>query len=93
MTNDRESEQIQNIYKERGYQKQTFKEYMDAKKQAQKPKAPLPLPVKIILYTPLIIIACAGLVFIPFVIYLIFASPEVKTDKPVNTTASSVYKK
>ncbi len=70
-------DQLKDVYKKRGYQQQTFKQYIDLKKQAQTHKAkPLPLPVKIILYTPLILLACAGVIFIPYTLFQIFTAPE-----------------
>jgi len=83
MPENQNPDQLKDVYKKRGYQQQTFKEYMDARKPTRDHKnKPLPLPVKIILYTPLILLACAGVIFVPYTIFQIFTAPaEPKNDE------------
>lgn len=66
-------EEIAQIYKSKGLasQKQSYKEYLALKKQQEeRKKFKLPAPVQYILATPLLLIFCLGLIFIPFIIYL-----------------------
>ncbi len=81
MPENQNPDQLKEVYKKRGYQQQTFKEYMDVRKQAREhKKKPLPLPIKIILYTPLILLACAGVIFVPYTLFQIFTAPEEPKD-------------
>ena len=81
MPEDPNQDQLKDVYKKRGYQQQTFKQYMDMRKQAREHKnKPLPLPVKILLYTPLILLACAGVIFVPYTLFQIFTAPEEPKD-------------
>jgi len=53
-------------------QSMDYKEYLALKeKQGKKKPFNMPLPLKIILMTPLVIIFCLGVFFIPYIIFLI----------------------
>lgn len=81
MPENQNSDQLKDVYKKRGYQEQTLKEYMALRKQARNHKSkPLPLPIKIIVYTPLILLACAGVIFVPYILFQIFTAPEEPKD-------------
>lgn len=49
-------------------------EYRAQKAKAQRKKKGLPAPVKFILATPLLIIFCFGLFFLPYMMYQIIVS-------------------
>ena len=70
-----EKNYVNEIYKNRGFQKQNLKEYLATKKQQEeRKKFKLPPAVKIVLASPIIIVFCVGLVFIPYMLYLFFVS-------------------
>ncbi len=68
-----------------------YKDYL-AQQEKERKKKPLeiPLPVKIILLTPFLIIACFGLYYLPYLVYLVGTSPA-HVDK--ETHEISVLKK
>lgn len=69
----------------------SYKDYL-AKQEKERKKKPLeiPLPVKIILLTPFLIIACFGLFYIPFMAFQVATSPS-QGEK--TTHEASVLKK
>ena len=70
-----EKEDLSELYKKRGLKQQGLNDYMLLKKQQdQRKKFKLPTVVKLILTTPFILLFCAGLIFIPFMIYLYLTS-------------------
>lgn len=72
-----EKEDLSELYKKRGLKQQGLNDYMLLKKQQdQRKKFQLPTVVKLILTTPFILLFCAGLIFIPFMIYLYLTSPS-----------------
>ena len=67
----------------------SLKEYMQLQaKEAKKKKGGLPLPVKLILLSPLIIIGLLGIFLVPYFIYSIAVSPE---SKSTTNPASPAY--
>lgn len=72
---EKEGEHLQKVYKERGFQQQTFNEYLLLKKQqSERKKLRIPALIKVILTTPIILLFCLGLVFIPYIVFLFFTS-------------------
>jgi hypothetical protein len=72
-----EKEDLTEVYKGRGFQKYDLKNYLQLKKQQkQRTQSQLPAALKIILSTPILIIFCIGLIFIPFMTYLFITSKE-----------------
>ena len=63
-------------YKLKGAQQYTYAEYQAAKAKSNKPRFTISPIVKIILGTPFIIIFCAGILFIPYMLYTIATSPS-----------------
>lgn len=55
----------------------SYKDYL-AQKEKERKKKPLeiPLPVKIILISPFLMIACFGLYYIPFMVFQVATSPS-----------------
>lgn len=78
-------------YKLKGAQQMTYAEYetLRAKNKNAKPKIP-PI-VKMILGAPFVLIACVGVLFIPYMLYLIITSPSAPpiTDEEETTYDSS----
>lgn len=71
-------------YKLKGAQQMTYAAYKALLIKRQKAfKLKIPPAVKFILGTPFIIIFCCGLVFIPYILYLILTSPAA--PPPVDT--------
>lgn len=70
-----EDPSLTELYKEKGVQKQSYNDYLSLKKQQdQRKKFKLPAPIKFIIATPFVLLFCVGIVFIPFIIYLLFTS-------------------
>lgn len=72
-----EEEDLAQLYKARGIgvRKKNLKEYALLKEQQkQHNNFRLPTAVKVVLLTPLIILFCIGLLFIPYMTYLFFTS-------------------
>ena len=76
-------------YKLKGAQQMTYDEYLALQEKKNKPKFKVPPALKFILGTPFIIIFCCGIVFIPYMLYLILTSPSAPPpeDKPEKTDA------
>ena len=56
--------------------KVSYKEYLAQKaKESKKKNFELPLPVKIILLTPFLLLCCFGLFYLPWIIFTIATSP------------------
>ena len=52
-----------------------YKEYAALKEKESKKKAfQLPLPIKIILLTPLVLIFCLGIFYIPYILFIIITT-------------------
>ena len=63
-------------YRAKGFQKLSLAEYEALKtKRARKKGFSIPLHFKFILSTPLLIIFCFGILFIPYIIYVIATGP------------------
>lgn len=70
-----EESTLAELYKKKGLQKQSYNDYLLLKKQqSQRKKFKLPAPIKFILATPLILLFCIGIIFIPYMLYLFFTS-------------------
>lgn len=71
-------------YKLKGAQQITYAEYQALKAKNSRRRFIIPPFVKFILGTPFIIVFCCGLVFIPYILYLIATSPSAPApkDKP-----------
>lgn len=77
-------------YKLKGAQQMTYAEYAALKeKQSKGRKFEIPIIVKFILGTPFIIVFCCGILFIPYILYLIATSPSAPpiTDEPSSSTS------
>lgn len=65
----------------------SYKDYL-AQQEKERKKKPLeiPLPVKIILVSPFLMIACFGLYYIPFMVFQVATSPsqEEKTIQEIS---------
>ena len=74
-------------YKLKGAQQLTYAEYQALKTKNSKPRFTIPPFVKFILGTPFIIIFCCGVIFIPYMLYIIATSPSAPapTDKTEKT--------
>lgn len=78
-------------YKERGFQRVSWMEYKtlqskSAKKYRLLKKWKIPPHLKFILGTPFLIIFCFGLIFLPFMIYLVATGPSADSKKPTKKT-------
>lgn len=81
-----EKELIKSIYKEKGAQQLGLAEYEALqKKNARKFKLNLNAPAKIVLSSPLLLLFCFGLFFLPFLVLKLATAPvapaETETDK------------
>lgn len=75
-------------YKARGAQSMSMAEYLALKeKNSKKPKLQIPTFVKYILGSPFIILFCAGLLFIPYILYTIATSPSAPEPKDDDETS------
>lgn len=65
-------------YKLKGAQQTSYADYEAAKAKSNRKNArfKIPTPVKFIVGTPFVIIFLFGLLFIPFILYLILTSPS-----------------
>lgn len=62
-------------------QKISLTEYEALKaKEANKPKVALPKTVRYILLTPVVLLFCFGLFFIPYMLLMVATSPSAKTQ-------------
>ncbi len=79
-------------YKLKGAQKTTFTEYEAAKAKSARKNTEFKIPtfVKFILGTPFVIIFLFGILFIPYIIYLILTSPSAPTPKDETENVSIV---
>jgi len=82
----KEQEEYQELlarkYKEKGFQQISLDEYEKIRaKKSKKSKVQIPTHMKFILGTPLIIIFCFGIFFIPYIVYLIFISSTTPPEK------------
>ncbi|HSV43671.1 MAG TPA: hypothetical protein VLJ10_03865 [Candidatus Bathyarchaeia archaeon] len=88
-------EELDGLYKERGFQKLSFNEYLLVKKQQSRAKLfRLPPAIQFILTTPFIILFCAGIIFIPYITYqfisAISSQSHAETEKkPVEKVLKS----
>ena len=81
--------------KAKGAQSMSYKQYMDLQARREKSKKPaLPTPIKLIVATPLLLIACFGVFFIPYIIFQI-ATGKTAQEKPKKsvTTLEDLMKK
>jgi hypothetical protein len=66
----KEKAELAKKYKAKGVQNMTLKEYLELKKKkGGKEKPQVPVPVKLTLSTPLLLICCFGVIFIPYIVY------------------------
>ncbi len=82
---NKENPTLEDKYKEKGAQQMTYAEYEALRnKNSKAPKFKIPLFLKFILGTPFIIIFCCGIVFLPYLLYLILTSPSAPppSDEP-----------
>ncbi len=70
-------------YKLKGAQQMTYDEYEAAKAKSARKSSKFKIPAfaKFILGTPFIIIFLFGVLFIPYIVYLIFTSPSAPPIK------------
>jgi len=75
-------EELNRKYRSKGCQTLSFAEYeaLRAKKSGKK-RADLPAHFKVVLSTPLLIIFCFGVLFIPYIIYLVITGPYVEVKE------------
>lgn len=84
---EKERQELKQKYQNRGYQSLSYKEYLQLKtRQSKAKKLSLPAAVRITLSTPIILVACFGVFFIPYILYLIMtgkpAEPKTQEKKP-----------
>ncbi|MFP4473769.1 MAG: hypothetical protein ACLFPX_07910 [Candidatus Omnitrophota bacterium] len=76
MANEQNKENPADLNKNQGYQQQSYKDYMALKRQKEnQKKRSMPPLVKYILLTPIILIFCAGIFFIPYMIFSVLTAP------------------
>ncbi len=76
-------------YKLKGAQQMTYADYKALQAKNKKTaKFKIPIFVKFILGTPFIIVFCCGVLFIPYILYLILTSPSAP---PTTDEAKSTY--
>lgn len=76
-------------YKLKGAQQMTYADYKALQSKNKKAsKFKIPIFVKFILGTPFIIIFCCGVLFIPYILYLILTSPSAP---PITEETKSTY--
>lgn len=76
-------------YKLKGAQQMTYADYKALQAKNKKTsKFKIPIFVKFILGTPFIIIFCCGILFIPYILYLILTSPSAP---PIKDEAKSTH--
>ena len=69
-------------YKEKGIQQLTLKEY-EALKNKKAKKFQIPQQIKMVLLTPVLLLFCAGVFFIPYILYLIATGEPPQYEEPV----------
>jgi len=73
---NKEKEILQQKYKAKGCQTLSLAEYQALRaKRSHRKKSGLPAPVKFVFSTPLLIIFCFGVLFLPYIIYMIATGP------------------
>ena len=78
---ENKAEELKNQYKAKGFQQLSLSEYESIRREKAKKKSfKVPAAVKFILSTPLYIIFCCGLIFLPFMVYIFFTSPNAKDN-------------
>jgi hypothetical protein len=80
-------------YRDKGLQRKTLAEHHAEIKKKQKSSIQMPVALKFICATPLIIVFGFGVFFIPFMIYVIMTSPEASTDDAPKTQYDKLKKK
>ena len=70
-----EQNRLQDSYKNKGFQKMSYKEYEALRNKKKKPRE-IPAHIKFILSTPLLIIFCFGLFLIPYTLYAVATGKE-----------------
>ncbi len=80
---DKKNLTLSEKYKLKGAQQMTYTDYaaLKAKVNPKKVKFKIPTFVKFILGTPFVIIFIFGILFIPYMIYLILTSPSAPLPK------------
>lgn len=79
---DQTGHQLQKTYQSRGIQQVSLDDYLAQKQKKGKKKFQLPSQLKIILYTPLILIFCCGILLIPYFCYQVLTgSPPAEDEK------------
>lgn len=76
---EKERQLVRTKYRDRGFQKMTLADYEALRNKKSRFRFfQLPLYMQFILGTPLLIIFCAGLYFLPYILFLIASSPAVE---------------
>jgi hypothetical protein len=85
-----EQDRLQNSYRDKGFQKISYKEY-EALRNKKKPAKKIPAHIQLILGTPFLIICCFGLIFIPYMLFVIATGKDASAHKssPSAITKSS----
>jgi len=87
---EKERQELQKKYQNRGYQSLSYKEYVQLKaRQSKTKKFSVPAAIKITLSTPMILVACFGVLFIPYILYLI-ATGKPAEQKPQEAPKETV---
>ena len=75
-----EQDRLQNVYRDKGFQKISYKEY-EALRSKKKTPQKIPVPIQFILGTPFLIIFCFGIFFIPYMLFVIATGKDASADK------------
>ena len=85
--------QLNEKLKAKGAQSLSYKEYLALKAKKEKAaQAKIPIQLKFILSTPILLVVCFGVLFIPYILYLI-ATSKPTVEKKDNTGLESIMKK
>ena len=81
-------------YSQRGIQKMSLSEYdaLRRKKALRQQERKLPRPIKLLLSVPVFIIFAAGLLFLPYLLYLVATSPSSDSKKTKEDVHQSIEK-
>ncbi len=85
-----EQDRLQNVYRDKGFQKISYKEYEALRNKKKTPKK-IPAHIQFILGTPFLILFCFGIFFIPYMLFVIATGKDASAQKssPSSITKSS----
>ena len=78
--NKAEQDRLQNVYRDKGFQKISYKEYEALRSKKKTPKE-IPAHIQFILGTPFLIIFCFGIFFVPYMLFVIATRKDASAQK------------